>query len=244
MRRIILFLLLFLYSAAVSAENHTVRVLLYHDVTGSGWDPGNPYAVPLSSFREQMAWLKENGYRCLTVSGMFDAFAEGKLSENLAVITFDDGYPGVYMSAFPVMSEYGFPGTEYIVAEKIGMPKNLSAEMIREMYGAGWEIGSHGMTHSALTDHIDLDTEICGSRRLIASLTGIPLQDISSFAYPYGSADETVMNKVWKCGYLSGGGLGQIPVDSGQNHYYFSRHPVTSDMTIGQFAGLFAPEYE
>ncbi len=230
---------MFLYPSAVSAENHKVKVLLYHNVTESDEDPGNPYSMPLSNFREQMAWLKENGYRCITVSGMFEAVMNEKLSENLAVITFDDGYPGVFTYAFPVMSEYGFSATEYIVAEKIGMPKNLSPEMIREMYGAGWEIGSHGKTHSELTDHFDLDTEICGSRNLIAALTGIPLQDISSFAYPYGSADETVMNKVWKCGYLSGGGLGQIPVDAGQNHYYFSRHPVTSDMTIDQFAGLF-----
>ena len=47
------------------------------------------------------------------------------------------------------------------------------------------------------------------------------------------------MNKVWECGYLSGGGLGQIPVDNGQNRFYFSRHPVTSDMTIALFAALF-----
>ena len=232
-------LLIFSRTADVSAETPAVRVLLYHNVSYSEGDPGNIYTMPLPAFREQMGWLKQNGYQCLTVSAMFDAAKEGKLSVNSAIITFDDAYPGVYNYAFPVMAEYGFPATEYLVAEKIDTPKNLSAEMIREMYDAGWEIGSHSMTHSTLTDHFDLDAEICGSRKLIASLTGIPLQDIVSFAYPYGTADETVMNKVWKCGYLSGGGLGQIPVDSDQNRYYFSRHPVTSDMKIGQFAALF-----
>ena len=235
---LILFLLL-IRPAVSAAENFTVRVLLYHNVSLTEEDPENIYTMPLSEFREQMEWLNRNGYRCLTVSDMLNAVSGGKLSENSVAISFDDGYPGVYTYAFPVMTEYGFPATEYLVAGKIGTPKNLTAEMIREMHDAGWEIGSHGMTHSDLTDHIDLDSEICGSRKLIASLTGIPLRDISSFAYPYGSADETVMNKVWKCGYLSGGGLGQIPVDAGQNRFYFSRYPVTPDMTIERFAGLF-----
>lgn len=236
---IVLLLLAFFYSCPVSAENHPVRVLLYHNVSASEDGPENPYVMPLSRFRVQMAWLKENGFNCLTVSDMFDAMETGGLPEKAAVITFDDGYPGVYTYAFPLMKEYGFPATEYLVAEKTGMPKNLTLEMIREMFEAGWEIGSHSMTHPDLADHDDLDTEICGSRELISDLTGIPLQKISSFAYPYGSADEMVMNKVWKCGYQTGGGLGQIPVDPAQNRFYFSRHPVTSDMTTAQFAALF-----
>ena len=95
------------------------------------------------------------------------------------------------------------------------------------------------MTHSDLMNHEDLDDEICGSRNLIAAMTGIPLSDLVSFAYPYGNADEIVTTKVWKCGYQSESGLGQIPVSAFQNPYYFSRHPVTSDMTLEDFAALF-----
>ena len=116
--------------------------------------------------------------------------------------------------------------------------------MIRDLYKAGWEIGSHSLTHSDLMIHENLDTEICGSRNMIAAMTGIPLSDVVSFAYPYGNADETVTTKVWKCGYQSGAGLGQIPVSSSQNPYYFSRHPVTSDMTIQDFSSLFISEGE
>ena len=186
-------------------------------------------------------WLQENGYECLTVSEMFQRFSGGEITGKTAVITFDDGYPDVYTYAFPVLSVYGFPATTYLVASKIDSPKNLTAEMIRDLHDAGWEIGSHSMTHSDLLNHEDLDSEICGSRNLIAAMTGIPLSDVVSFAYPYGNADETVITKVWKCGYLSGAGLGQIPVSASQNPCYFSRHPVTSDMTLEDFTALFLP---
>jgi len=250
MRRIVLLLIILIllpinscYSdtdfTAQSPQTASVKVLLYHNVTSAETDQNNPYVVPLAVFEEQIRWLKENGYECLTVSDMFQRFAQGGITGKTAVITFDDGYPDVYTYAFPVLSAYGFPATSYLVAEKIDFPKNLTSDMIRELYDAGWEIGSHSMTHSDLMNHDDLDAEICGSRNLISSITGIPLTDVVSFAYPYGNADETVTAKVWKCGYQSGAGLGQIPVSLSQNPYYFSRHPVTSDMTLQDFSSLF-----
>ncbi len=224
-----------------ASDNDSIKVLLYHNVTAAEADQNNPYVVFLGKFEEQIRWLQENGYECLTVSEMFQSFAEGKITGKTAVITFDDGYPDVYTYAFPVLSANGFSATTYLVAEKIDSPKNLTADMIRDLYEAGWEIGSHSMTHSDLMNHEDLDSEICGSRHLISSMTGIPMADVVSFAYPFGNADETVTRKVWKCGYQSGAGLGQIPVNSSQNPYYFSRHPVTSDMTLEDFIALFLP---
>lgn len=259
MRRIV-FLLIFLFLCPIdycysdmdltselsrtASDNYSIKVLLYHNITAVETDQNNPYVVSLAKFEEQMNWLKVNGYECVTVSDMFQKFASGELIGKIAVITFDDGYPDVYTYAFPILSAFGFPATTYLVAEKIDSPKNLTEDMIRDLYKAGWEIGSHSLTHSDLMIHENLDTEICGSRNMIAAMTGIPLSDVVSFAYPYGNADETVTTKVWKCGYQSGAGLGQIPVSSSQNPYYFSRHPVTSDMTIQDFSSLFISEGE
>ena len=227
------------HSSQIAPDNSSVKVLLYHNVTAVETAQNNPYVVSPAKFEKQIRWLKVNGYECLTVSDMFQKLAAGGTIGKTVVITFDDGYPDVYTYAFPVLSAFGLSATTYLVAEKIGTPKNLTSDMILDMYNAGWEIGSHSMTHSDLMNHEDLDTEICSSRNLIAAMTGIPLSDIVSFAYPYGNADETVMTKVWKCGYQSGAGLGQIPVSSSQNPYYFSRHPVTSDMTLENFTALF-----
>ena len=217
----------------------SVRVLLYHKISSGQDDPFNPYVISAPVFESQIFWLKDNGYKCITVSEMFRVFTEDTDENKFAVITFDDGYPEVYSLAFPVLRETGCPATIYLVAGKINEPKNLTSEMIREMYSEGWEIGSHSMTHSDLSMHEDLDSEICGSRDLIASLTEIPKDKIVSFAYPYGNSDEVIAQKVWKCGYRSGAGLGQISAFSGQNPYYFPRYPVIPDMDEHDFSSLF-----
>ena len=216
-----------------------VKVLLYHNVTPNMTNADNPYVIRLSVFEEQIKWLYENDIDCLTVSEMFEKLSAGVIRRKTAVITFDDGYPDIYTYAFPVLKAYGVPATTYLVGEKIDTPKNLTGDMIHELYESGWEIGSHSMTHSDLTEHDDLDTEICRSRSLISLLSNISADDVTTFAYPYGNTDEIVTSKVWKCGYHSGAGLGQIPVDTNQNPYYFPRHPVTSGMSFEEFTALF-----
>ncbi|MBQ4513347.1 MAG: polysaccharide deacetylase family protein [Anaerolineaceae bacterium] len=142
MRRIVfLLIILILYPVSCcysdSSKESTVKVLLYHNVTAAETNQNNPYVVSLAGFEKQIRWLQENGYVCMTVSEMFQSFAEGGITGKTAVITFDDGYPDVYTYAFPVLSAYGFPATTYLVAEKIDSLKNLTAEMIRDLYDAG-----------------------------------------------------------------------------------------------------------
>ena len=75
MRRIVLLLIILIllpinscYSVTDLSTESTVKVLLYHNVTAAETDQNNPYVVPLAVFEEQIRWLKENGYECLTVS--------------------------------------------------------------------------------------------------------------------------------------------------------------------------------
>src|SRR5207302_11098033 len=44
---------------------------------------------------------------------------------DLCVITFDDGYRGVYQHAFPVMKELGVPGIVYVPSGYVGTERRL-----------------------------------------------------------------------------------------------------------------------
>lgn len=237
---ILLIILFFEFSfvSIVSAQNDA-RILLYHDVSREITDTNIATAMPFEKFTEQMYFLYDSGYKAITVSELFEGIKNGTLPEKVVAITFDDGYLHIYNEVFPFLKELGFTATTYLVGEKINLPKNLSGEMVREMYEAGWEIGSHSMSHSDLPSTEDLDYEICFSRQAISVAAEIPIEDIVSFAYPFGNADERVMTKVYKCGFENGGGLGNMFVTKDSNPYYFARYSLFSNISHESFIKLF-----
>lgn len=180
--------------SSVSAEGGSVRALLYHNIVPGASDPDIPTEMSAAQFDAQMKWLYDNGYKTVCASDIFSGFNSGADFEKTVAITFDDGYVGMMEYALPILNKYGFVASAYLIANKIDTPKNLTGDDIRTLSEAGWEIGSHGMTHADLTAADDIHDEICGSRQMISAAAKIPLEEIASFAYPYGAANE-VRNK-------------------------------------------------
>ena len=118
-------------------------------------------------------------------------------------VTFDDGDASVLEHAFPVLSELGLPGTVFVPAGTVGAPGLLDWDELRLLANAGWEIGSHSVTHACLTkvDDAVLDEELRVSRELIEAQLGVPCRSI---AYPYGESDERVRAAAERMGYTAG----------------------------------------
>ena len=65
-------------------------ILMYHRIATMTWDPWR-LAVTPKSFREQLAYLKRNR-TVLRLSDFVTAHRDGRLPDDAAAITFDDGY--------------------------------------------------------------------------------------------------------------------------------------------------------
>jgi len=111
----------------------------------------------------------------------------------MITITFDDGLLNTYEVAFPIMEKYGFRGVVYIPTGILtGQLKTvrtddrpyMTLEQIEELCRAGWEVGSHSVTHRNFRDLDDneVERELSESKRFLLS-KGFP---VVSFAYPYG----------------------------------------------------------
>lgn len=212
----------------------TAPILLYHHVDP---DRDNWYNVSPENFAEQMQALADWGYTTITISQLAKAITDGApLPERPIVITFDDGHMSVYNYAFPIMQQYGFFGVNYLVANRLDVDGFLSPSELGELEKAGWEVGSHGFTHSDLTlDHSLAFDEIFYSRNEIEEILGL---EVNTFAFPYGSVDNYLYNRVEDWGYLAAVGLGKSYFHNQYSLFYLSRIEIEYEYTLEDFAAL------
>jgi peptidoglycan/xylan/chitin deacetylase (PgdA/CDA1 family) len=175
------------------------------------------------------------GYKTISVELLARAISQGaELPPKPILLTFDDGGETTYTTALPIMQRYGFTGVAYIVYHFVGLTHYMTADQIRLLHGAGWEIGSHGLSHRDLTVYPEKqENEIVRSRRQLESLLGFP---VLSFAYPFGASDESSLGYVDFAGYTAGMGLGNESRQGTRNLFYLSRQVVRGTDDLKAFA--------
>jgi len=208
-------------------------ILLYHHVSNEKRD--SRYYISTQRFREQMMFLKKVGYTSIPISLLLNALIHGaELPERPVVITFDDGPIDVYENAFPIMREHGYTGVLYLVANRLESEGFINKEQVKEMIAAGWEIGSHGLTHSDVTvSRPSARDEILQSRLDLNDSLGI---NVSSFAYPFGKMDTYTAKKVSDYGYVGAVGLGKSWKHTYTTQFYLNRIEVYSDYELTELA--------
>jgi peptidoglycan/xylan/chitin deacetylase (PgdA/CDA1 family) len=214
----------------------TVPILLYHHISIE--TPPVRYTIAVQRFEEQLDYLVAHDYETITMQDLVDAIRIGMpLPSRPVMLTFDDGNQDLFELAFPRMQARGMVGVAYVVGNRIGVEGFLDVESLQALREAGWEIGSHGMTHRALADlnAKEVAVEVVDSKRVIETALGEP---IYSFAYPFGIVSEESLLAVLDAGYTSGAGLGLWNEHRPDGLFYLTRREVHGTFGMEQFAGL------
>lgn len=171
-------------------------VLGYHAVSDASV---SRQTVKTDALRRQVSDLVGRGYVGVTFNRVV---LEPSAQRRLAV-TFDDGERCVLEHALPVLAELGVPGTVFVVVATIGAPGLLDWEDLEVLAAAGWEVGSHTVTHARLAelDDASVDEELLSSRHAIEDRLGRPCRSI---AYPYGESNERIRAAAARAGYTAG----------------------------------------
>lgn len=210
-----------------------VPILLYHHI---GFPQSeSPYYISPIDFEQQMYLLREWGYQTISVELLVRAIKQGaELPPKPIILTFDDGGEGTFTNAQPIMQKYGFTGTAYIVYNYVSIGGYMNVDQIRGLYAAGWEIGSHSISHADLTVRSDRQKdEIVDSRVKLQTLLDIP---ILTFAYPFGAYNSDSVHYAHFAGYIAAVGLGNEALQGNKNLFYLYRMAVHGDQSLESFA--------
>jgi peptidoglycan/xylan/chitin deacetylase (PgdA/CDA1 family) len=187
------------------------RILNYHGILKLEDDP-NKIGVSPALFESHMLVLKRRNLRGVSIRELLQAWEKGE-SKGMVGLTFDDGYDDFLHTALPILEQFGFSATLFVVAGMLGgendwkhyydpRPRRRLLEVadLREVAERGVEIGSHSMSHPRLTklDLESMEDEVAGSRRLLGEVLG---EAVEGFAYPYGLLDDAAVQAVRRAGY-------------------------------------------
>lgn len=180
-----------------------IPFLMYHELGLTGRvtcrnEPGyTRYVVPESSFRVQIEWLAREGIRGVATG---EAVADGLRASQTVAVTFDDGCETDAIAAAPILATYGMSATFYIVSGWIGTPGFLNLAQLRELAEAGFEVGSHTVTHAFLTglDDVQLRYELWASRDALEQAIGGRVHHLSC---PGGRWSRRVARAAIEAGY-------------------------------------------
>jgi peptidoglycan/xylan/chitin deacetylase (PgdA/CDA1 family) len=209
--------------------------LMYHELELAGRklrqsEPGYVrYILPLETFRSQMAWMKKSGWRGLSVGEALRYPADPSVC-----ITFDDGCETDLVAAAPVLREFGFNATFYLIAGFLGTPGYLNAAQVRDLDAQGFQIGCHSMTHPYFSDltEPELKREVVDAKLQIEQIVGHAIEHLSC---PGGRYDQRTLRMARQAGFATLANSQFHANSSTTSPYKLGRVAMLRDLTLEQF---------
>jgi peptidoglycan/xylan/chitin deacetylase (PgdA/CDA1 family) len=170
------------------SQNAAIPILAFHKIDARfEWGVTR---LPPAGFRKVLAFLKQEGYVTVSLASICDPAAVLPLKP--VVITFDDSYESLYDNALPLLEEFGFSATVFVVTGYVGMLnawdvnlgwitfRHLSWSQLEAFRKASFEIESHTVHHPDLTrmNSAKLDSELADSKKTIEDRTGTRVRPV------------------------------------------------------------------
>jgi peptidoglycan/xylan/chitin deacetylase (PgdA/CDA1 family) len=174
---------------------HRIPILTYHSID----DSGSVLSITSRNFLAQMQILKNKQFKIISLHRFVKCMRSNHpLPHKTAIITFDDGFKNFYQQAYPILQEYAFGATVFLVPGYIGKTSEWNATLgsmpvlevlewneINEMTAGGIDFGAHGMKHKNLA-RLSLEA---AQREIVKSKLEIEKhlnESIFLFSYPFG----------------------------------------------------------
>lgn len=202
------------FSLYVKTKKWEVPVVMYHRVINIVENEGfHGTYIYEDIFRKYLKYLKENNYEVITFKDLEKISWRNRfnLNKKYIILTFDDGYVDNYKIAFPILKEFGFTATIFLMAESTYNEWDVNAsnekafplmtkEMILEMQNYGIEFGAHTFNHPKINkiSNQEIEYQVIECKKILEEKIG---EKIIIFAYPYGILNDYAKEMAKKAGY-------------------------------------------
>ena len=215
-----------------------VPVLVYHNMSPE--DRGR-LSIGVRKFEAQMRALQAEGFQAVSLSDFLE-FTAGRrqLPRKSVLLAFDDGYRSFTQYARPILKDFGFTATLFVYSDFVG-GGGLSWTELRALITQGFDVQAHSKTHGNLR-RTDAESQEAYAKRMEAEL-GQPVELFRKqlgratdvVAFPYGDADEEVLQHVVKYGYVAAFTVRRQSNPSFVFPLKISRAQIYSEMTPKDF---------
>jgi len=232
-------LLIFVFTAAVHAEERQAVIFMYHHFGVEKYPSTN---VRLEQFEAHLDYIADNGYQVWPLQKIVQYLRDERpFPARVVAITIDDAYTSVYQEAFPRLRARGWPFTVFVATD--GVDRRYQALMnwdqMREMRQHGASFANHSASHEHLIRRHPSETDAAwlarvrediqrAQRRLTKELGEAPML----LAYPYGEFNTALADLVAELGYTAFGQQSG-PAGLGYDFRALPRYPMSE-----RFAGM------
>ncbi len=202
------------FSLYVNKKKYDIPVIMYHRVINNPENEG-VYGTYIyeDMFKKHLQYLKDKNYTVITFKDLDKIGWRNRFEKDrkYIILTFDDGYKDNYDLAFPILKEFNFKATIFLMGSltynewdvKAGGERKfslMSVEMIKEMQDYGIEFGAHTFNHPKINtlSNEEIEHQIVDVKKPLEEKIG---KEIITFAYPYGILNDYAKEMAKKAGY-------------------------------------------
>lgn len=247
--------LLGLFGAAAvrAAGRPRVLALMYHRVAPrEAWErlrgTERVFTVAREDFEAQIAELEHRGWTFVGPDEVAE-FARGErsLADRSVLLTVDDGCVSAHREILPVLARRAATAILFVTTDpgsaifRLGEgERRVTDDEIRELARAGVEIGSHAVSHRALSTLSDgeIRRELAESKR---ELERVLDRTVRHFAVPANWFDERVLRIAREEGYTAVWCSRPDGVRAGTGAYGLPRVNIEGGMSLAGFRRAISP---
>lgn len=175
----------------IGEKNLQIPIFVYHNIVEKKEEEKIEYMQTcVERFEEQITGLMKLGYKPISYEELvLYKNGERAIPKWSFLITFDDGYAGVYQYAFEIAKKYNIPMTSFAIDDCVGISDcYYTWEQAKEMQDSGLiSIYSHGYRHAKYNEETP-ENLLEDTKKAYQGLQKNLGKDnlLKVFTYPYG----------------------------------------------------------